>query len=347
MIAADLARALLMGWLPVAYILGALSLVQLYFIAFAVGAFSVVFDVCNATLFVSLVPARHYVQGSSLMNGSRAMSFVAGPSIGGLLVEVLAAPFALAVDAVSYLVSAGCLARISPAEPPLAHPTKGHFTAGLRWIARNPVMRFALAAVATLNFFNFIFHALLVLYATTALGLSAGTLGVVLGAGAVGGLIGSVLTGRIVRRIGIGPAVVLGCVAFPVPLLLVPLASGPTPLVLGLLFLSEFGNGIGVVILDITIGAVQAALIPDELRSRVTGAWRTLNYGIRPIGALTGGYLGTALGLRPALWIATTGALLGVLWLIPSPVPRMRELPGRDDEAPAGEASAIVQSSPS
>jgi MFS family permease len=102
-----------------------------------------------------------------------------------------------------------------------------------------------------------------------------------------------------------------------------------------------------VVILDITIGAVQAALIPDELRSRVTGAWRTVNYGIRPIGALIGGYLGTALGLRPALWIATTGALLGVLWLIPSPVPRMRELPGRDDEAPAGEASAIVQSSPS
>jgi MFS family permease len=347
MIAADLARALLMGWLPVAYILGVLSLVQLYFIAFAVGAFSVVFDVCNATLFVSLVPSRHYVQGSSLMNGSRAMSFVAGPSTGGLLVQLLAAPFALAVDAVSYFVSAGCLARISPAEPPLAHPTKGPFTAGLRWIARNPVMRSALAAVATLNFFNFIFHALLVLYATSALGLSAGTLGVVLGAGAVGGLIGSVLTGRIVRRIGIGPAVVLGCVAFPVPLLLVPLASGPTPLVLGLLFLSEFGNGIGVVILDITIGAVHAALIPDELRSRVTGAWRTLNYGIRPIGALTGGYLGTALGLRPALWIATAGALLGVLWLIPSPVPRMRELPGRDDEAPAGEASAIVHSSPS
>jgi hypothetical protein len=95
--------------------------------------------------------------------------------------------------------------------------------------------------------------------------------------------------------------------------------------------------------------------VPELLRDRPfrrfwTGQSVSLfgdQYGIRPIGALTGGYLGTALGLRPALWIATAGALLGVLWLIPSPVPRMRELPGRDDEAPAGEASAIVHSSPS
>jgi MFS family permease len=345
MIAADLARALLMGWLPVAYILGVLSLVQLYFIAFAVGAFSVLFDVCNATLFVSLVPSRHYVQGSSLMNGSRAMSFVAGPSIGGLLVQILAAPFALAVDAMSYFVSAGFLARISPAEPPLAHPEKGDLTAGPRWIVRNRVMRSTLAAAATLNFFNFIFQALFVLYATTGLGLSAGTVGAVLGAGAVGGLVGSFLTGRIIRRIGIGPAVVLGLVAFPAPFLLVPLAGGPEPIVLALLFLSEFGSGIGMMLLDITMGAVHAALIPDKLRSRVRGASRTLNYGVRPIGALTGGYLGTVLGLRPALWIATAGALLGVLWLIPSPVSRMRELPGRDDEAPAGEAPAIAQPS--
>jgi predicted MFS family arabinose efflux permease len=94
------------------------------------------------------------------------------------------------------------------------------------------------------------------------------------------------------------------------------------------------------------MGAVHAALVPDALRSRVSGAWRTLNHGIRPIGALAGGYLGAALGLRPDLWIAIAGSILGVLWLIPSPVPRMRELPGREDEVPAGEA-APSQSSPS
>jgi hypothetical protein len=94
-----------MASLPVAYVLDVLSLVQLYAIAFVVGAFSVLFDLSNATLFVSLVPTRHHVQGNSLLNGTRAMSFVAGPSIGGLLVQILAAPFALAVDAASYLVS--------------------------------------------------------------------------------------------------------------------------------------------------------------------------------------------------------------------------------------------------
>ena len=80
-------------------------------------------------------------------------------------------------------------------------------------------------------------------------------------------------------------------------------------------------------LLDIASGSLQAALIPDALRSRVSGAWRTVNYGMRPLGAVAGGVLGSTTGLRPTLWIATAGGMLSVLWLLPSPVPRMRELP--------------------
>jgi predicted MFS family arabinose efflux permease len=246
-------------------------------------------------------------------------------------VHALTAPVALVVDAVSYLLSASFLDRISPQEPPTEQAERGHVVAGLRYLVGSPILRASLGATATINFFNFVFFALFILYATRELGVGSATLGAILGAGAVGGVIGSLVTGRIGRRIGIGPAYMLGCVLFPAPLLLVPLAGGPEPVVLALLFLAEFGSGLGVMILDISAGAIFAALIPDRLRARVSGAYMTVNYGVRPLGSLVGGALGATIGLRPTLWIATAGALAGVLWLMPSPVPRLRDLPEPED----------------
>src|SRR5207249_11539220 len=122
-------------------------------------------------------------------------------------------------------------------------------------------------ASATINFFNFAFFALFILYATRSLHIRPGVLGAVLGAASVGGVIGSVVTGRIGRRIGIGPAYALGCFLFPVPIVLVPPAGGPRWLVLGCLFLAEFFSGFGVMILDIAAGAIRAAVVPDRLRA--------------------------------------------------------------------------------
>jgi predicted MFS family arabinose efflux permease len=189
-----------------------------------------------------------------------------------------------------------------------------------------------LLATATINFFNFVFFALFVLYATRTLGVSPGTLGLVLGAGAAGALVGSVITTPVTRRIGIGPALVAGCVLFPLPLLLVPLAAGSETVVLTCLFLAVFGSGLGVMLLDISAGSIFAAVIPHRLRSRVSGAYTFVNYGVRVLGSLVGGLLGSTLGLRPTLWIGAVGALLGVLWLLPSPVPRLRDLPEAADE---------------
>lgn len=327
MIAADAGRAVLLASVPVAYALGALTIAQLYVVAFLTGTLSMLFFVSQTALFVALVRREQYVEASSLLNGSRAFSYVAGPSVAGGLVQILTAPYALVADACSFMVSAFYLARIDPVEPPPSGDEPGQVLAGARFIRSSPTMRSALGATATINFFNFAFFALFVLYATRYLHVRPGLLGLVLGAGAIGGLIGAAVTGRIGRRIGIGPAFVLGCVLFPVPIMLVPLAGGPQPLVLAMLFLAEFGSGLGVMILDISGNAIFAAVVPDRLRARVSGAYLVVNYGVRPLGALFGGALGSAIGVRSTLWVATAGAVVGFLWLLPSPLPRLRELP--------------------
>jgi MFS family permease len=327
MIATNLGRGALIATIPLAYAFDALTMEQLYVVAFLAGTLTVIFGVAWASLFTTLVEREEYVAASSLLHGSRAFSFVAGPSVGGVLVQVFRAPLALVIDALSFLVSAAFLASIHPREAETEEAESGHIVAGLRYILQTPIIRASLAATATVNFFNFMFWALFILFATRTLDVEPGTLGLVLGAAAVGGLIGSIVTGRVSRRIGIGPAFVFGCVLFPAPLVLVPLAGGPQPVVLAMLFSAEFLSALGVMIVDISAGSIFAAQIPERLRARVSGAYTFVNYGVRPLGSLAGGALGAAIGLRPTLWIATLGALLGVLWLLPSPLPRLRELP--------------------
>jgi MFS family permease len=324
-------RAALIATIPVAYVLDALTMAQLYVVSFLIGTLSVVFFVAYSTLFVSLVPRERYVEANQLLNGSRAMSYVAGPSIGGLLVQVFSAPGALIADACSFLASGFAMSSISPTEPPTEQAERGHIKAGVRYMWGSPIIRASLLATATINFFNFVFWALFILFATKTLGVTPGVLGLVLGAASIGGVLGSLVTGRISRRIGIGPAFILGCVLFPAPLVLVPLAGGSDLTILACLFFAELLSGFGVMILDISAGSIKAALVPDRLRARVSGAYMVVNYGVRPLGALVGGGLGTWIGLRPTLWIASVGAILGVLWLLPSPLPRLRELPEADE----------------
>jgi MFS family permease len=227
------------------------------------------------------------------------------------------------------------LGRVRAGEPEIElsqETLRRQVVEGMGFIARDRILGPALASVATLNFFNFVFGALFILYATRELDVGAGTLGLVLGAGAVGGVIGAAVAGRVSRRMGLGPAFVLGMILFPAPLLLVPLAGGPHPVVISMLFAAEFLSALGVMILDITAGAIIVGMTPHRLRSRATGALRFVNMGVRPLGALVGGALGSVLGLRPTLFLAAAAGVAGVLWLIPSQVPKLIELP---EEEPA------------
>jgi MFS family permease len=347
MIAVDIGRAALIASVPAAYVAGVLTIQQLYVVGFLTGSLTVLFDLSWSTVFVAIAPRELYVQGSSLLNGSRSLSYVIGPTLGGTLVQVLTAPVALAVDAVSFIVSALFLTRVKADEAPLEpDPTsiRSRFAAGLRFAAYDPIIRPTLLAAATINFFNFAFAALFVLYATRYLGVSPGTLGLALGVGAIGGLLGAVVAGPIGRRIGVGPAYALGCVLFPAPLILIPLVSGPPEVVFAALLLSEFGAGLGVMILDVNAGSIILARTPDRIRARATGAFRTLNYGIRPIGAFLGGMLGTAIGVQETLLIVTVAPLLGVLWLIGSPVIRQRSLPESAEPTPESTVQAKYSS---
>lgn len=332
MIVCDLGRFALFAAVPVCWALHVLALWQLYAVVFAAGTLSIVFNVADSTLFVSIVPESAYVDGQSLINGSRAFSFMAGPSAGGLLAQLLTAPFAIIADALSFLGSAFFLGRIQPAEPP-ADDSPGGVGDGLRFIARSPIVRASIIGVSVVNLFTLMYAALFTLYAIRALHVSAGMLGMVLGCGAVGGLLGSVTTKRITGRIGTGMAYVAGAFGFTAPLALAPLASlcpghaSGGPLVLMVLFCGEFLCGFGMMVLDISIGAIFASVIPDDIRSRVSGAFSAVNYGARPIGALLGGFLGSSLGLVPTLWIAVAGGVFGAALMVPSPLPRFRLQP--------------------
>ncbi|MFL5897087.1 MAG: MFS transporter [Solirubrobacterales bacterium] len=328
LVAADLGRALLLMTIPAAWALGALSLTQLYFVAFASGSLGVIFSVAYDVVFVSLLERDDYIEGSSLLQGSRAASSVFGNGVAGLLVQWLTAPFVLLLDACSYIASAFFVARARGAEAAPAPPEgeRQSLAAGGRFIAGTPLIRASLLASATLNLFNTAFYALLVLYATRNLGIGAGALGLALAIGGVGSLVGVLLMRRLSSRLGLGMSLVVAFVITPAPLLLVPLAAGlPSPALI--LAVAEFFNGLGVMVLDVGLGALYAALVPDPLRARVSGAFLLVNYGVRPIGALAGGLLATAVGLQATMWVTAIGALAGVLWLLPSPMPRLRDLP--------------------
>jgi predicted MFS family arabinose efflux permease len=329
MIIADVARALLLASVPLAAAFDVLTFLQLYAVAFAVGTFAVMFDVSWSTLFVTVVPRRDVVDANSKLSASRAVSFVTGPSVAGFLVQVLTAPVTLLVDAFSYLGSALFLSRIRAEEPPVEYDGNGvlqSLRAGMRFVLGDGVIRADLACAATVNLFNFVFHAIFVLYATKELGVAPGTLGVALGVGAVGGILGALVAPRLERAIGIGRSVLVGSILFPAPLILVPIASG-SELQLGVMLgAAEFFSSVGVMIFDVSAASMIFLRTPDRIRARTTGTFRFVNYGIRPIGALLGGALGTALGLEAALWIGVVGALAGAIWLLFSPVPRLREV---------------------
>ncbi len=326
MIASDILRALLIGCIPLLFVLGHLAFAELYGVALLVGTLSLTFQLAQNSLFPAFVTKDRYVDANALLQGSRAVSYLAGPSLGGFLVQLLSAPIAVLFDAFSYVVSALTLLGIAPQEPPPAPRTHQGASVGVRFLWHSPVLRPMLLALATVNLFNYVFSALFLLYASQGLHIGAALIGLISGIGAMGAITGALVAGRLSRRIGVGRTLLFGTALFPAPLLLVPLAGGPRLLVLALLLAAELGSGFGVMLLDISFGALWTAHLPDEIRARVNGAFSFVNNGIRPIGALLGGALPALIGVHGTLWLGAVGALLGCLWLLPSPVPSLKSV---------------------
>jgi MFS family permease len=328
MIVADVLRGAALATIPLAWWLGTLTIWHLLAVTFAVGALTVLFDLSSASFFVALVHRSQYVDANSKIGATRSLSYIGGPSLAGVLVQVFTAPIALLADAVSFLVSAVALGGVHVREPAVERDgtsARDDLVAGFRYLAHQPVLRAGVACTSIINLFSFFIFAIFVLYASRSLELSAGLIGVILGAASIGALAGALIAPRVGRRLGIGRAVVLGAVLFPAPMALFPLAHGDAWLAGSMLLAGEFLASVGVMIFDVNQNSLSAMIMPNEVRSRVVGVSRFFNYGTRPFGALLGGVLGGAIGLRPTLWIGVVGCLLGVFFLLASPMPKMRE----------------------
>jgi len=337
LIAADLVRTIVLLSLPVVYWLGWLSLWHLFAIAILAGTAHVVFNTANSAFFVRLVSADKFLEANSKLSATRSFSFMAGPAVGGLLIQWITAPFAMIVDALTFVWSAFQLARLKTTSgevPPTEEPMLIRAKAGMVYVMRHTLIRASLFCATTLNFFTFFGNALLILFASRNLGLDAGTIGLAFGIGAAGGLVGAALARPLTARLGAGRLVAISCVMFPSALAIIALTDGPVWMRVTILIVGQFISSFSVMTFDIPLMSMQAKSIHDEMRSRVTGAFLSVNFGVRPLGAIFGGLLGSWIGPRETLIVAAVGAALSVLWLIWSPILGVRRI--EDVEPPEG-----------
>lgn len=337
MIFADLARLVVLLTLPIAYWLGVMSLVQLYAVAILAGTAQVVFSTFYSSFFVRLVRREQFLEANSKLSSTRSLASMIGPAIGGALVQFVSAPVAVIADALSFLFSAVQLNRLEVEEivPDAAGESLFQRAwSGMRYLLEHPYLRASLACATTLNFFTFIGSTLVILFASRDLGLSPGTIGLALGVGASGGLFGATQAGRIARWIGIGPLIAIASVTLPLALTIIAFASGPVWFRAIEFGAAEFVFAVSVMCFDVPLMSLQASVIADTMRSRVTGAFSTVNFGVRPLGAVLGGLLGGWIGPRETLLVSGIGGALSVLWLIGSPIIRVRTIAALQEQFP-------------
>ncbi|MEO7260171.1 MAG: MFS transporter [Jatrophihabitantaceae bacterium] len=232
MVWADLLRAAVLISLPAAHLLGVVSLGQLYAVALVTGAGGVLFNTAYPAFFAHLVPRSSYVEANSKLSTTRSASYVAGPALGGALVQALTAPVAALVDAVSFVGSALLVGRIPLTEPavdaaPQAASVWQRARDGMGYVIRHPVLRAALGCATTINFFTFFSSGLLVLFASRMLGLTPGVIGLTFGIGSTGALLGAVIAPRVSAAVGVGRSITMGAVLFPAPIAIAAAADGP------------------------------------------------------------------------------------------------------------------------
>jgi MFS family permease len=339
MILTDLGRAALLLLVPIAAWLGVLRIELLLLVAFLVGALSVFFEIASQSFVPTILPVEELTQGNARLHTGWSLAEVAGPGLAGTLTQLFSAPAALLIDAVSYLCSAALLSGIRTAEPwPAtgADGAKPHFwrelSEGLRVVASTPILRATAVATGLGNIFDGAFFAMLVLYLARTLRLDAGTIGAILTTGAVGFLIGSLFPERVARRVGLGRAILLGCLAALPGQLLVVAASGPPIVAAVMVAAGQFIVGLTIPTYDVNQFSLRQAVTPLRLQGRVNATMRTLIRGTVPLGALAGGVLAEPLGLRGIMVSGLLGSVAAFLAIWFSPVRTLVAPPQRMDE---------------
>ncbi len=331
LIAADGARAIVLFSIPVAYALNSLRMEQLYVATFIEGCLGALFDAAYPAYVPTLIGVDRVVEGNSKLATSSSIAEIGGPGLAGGLVQLISAPFAILVDAVSFAVSAVSVLLIQAPEPPRparAVPTavRADIVEGLRLVRGHPVlfpivMRSVVAHVAG-SFYGVLY----VIYLIDDLHLPPVLLGIVVSAGGVGSLIGSLFAARVIRRFGLGPALIWTATGAAVLGVLTPLAGGPLVVATAMVFLPQLiGDGLQTIEGVAELSLIQG-LSPDRILGRVNATLEVFSHGIAyPIGALTAAAVAGAIGVRGGIALGWAGMTVSILLLVLSPVPRIRE----------------------
>ncbi len=339
LIGADLVRALALAMIPLAWWLDALSIPFLCLVVLVAGVGSLLFDIAYQAFLPAVVTRDRLVDGNGKLELSRTASELVGPGIAGTVVQVVGAPLSMLLNAALYLGSALTIWRMRVREQIGLPDSEGdggtwrRIRAGLAVVWTVGALRALTGARGVLNLFNAMLEAVFVLYVVQVLRVGPATLGLVFGIGGLGFLVGALLPALANRRFGLGATTAVALVVVGTSDLLVPLAEGWGWLVVPLLIAAQFFFGIGMTLFNVNQVSIRQALVPDHLRGRAGATARFVAMGAVPVGALLGGLMGEAIGLRPTLMLAALGEIAAAGWLWYSPLRGIHQLAGED--APA------------
>jgi MFS family permease len=345
LIAADLGRAVLLATIPAAALAGLLRIEQLYAVALLVGTLGLFADVARGSLLPSLVGRESLPEANAKLAMSVSVARVTGPGLAGALAQLLTAPIAVAVDALSFLISAACLSRVHVLEAPPAAAGRRvweEIGRGIRWVRDSPVLRAQVGATALLNFFAGGITAVEILFFTRELGLAPAVLGTILATTGAASIAGAALAGRTANRFGLGPTMVAALALFGVSQFAVAFAAGPPVVVTAMLLVGIGGIQLAAPVYGVGAAALLQGVTPDHLLGRVGASVRFLLVGPALVGALVGGASGDALGLRTTVLLGAVGQLVPCLWLYLSPVRSLRWLPPPPEGPPPAALEAAA-----
>ena len=328
LIAADAGRAVILASIPIAAIWHGERLWQFYAALFLVGLLTVFFDIAHTTYLPQILGPDELMDGNSKLAANTSIAAIAGGSFGGFLVQWLTAPFAIAVDAASYLWSALWLRTIQThEEPPLPEPDRHlrrEIREGLAFVLGNPLLRPIALNTAGRMLFQSAYDGIILVYLVRRVHLTPGIIGLLSTVGFLGALAASYCTTRITARIGDIRALVIGSVVNGLGFVSFAL-TGPEWR-LGFFVLGGTLTSFTIVLMHIVSVTTVQTVCPESLLGRVNATMQVMIWGVMPIGSIIGGLLATFYGLHFTLWFVGTGMLLASLWLV-VPARNLRLLP--------------------
>lgn len=327
----DIIRAVVLLAIPLAAFRDMLNLPLVLVVVFFVGAFNLLFDISDGAFIPLVVPRDRLVEGNSKIEASYATAQMGGPAIGGALVSLFTAPFAILITAVTLLSSASLIKRSTVVEPtPVVNhgrSVRADIGEGLGFVWNHQILRPVLITAAGHNFFGWIFLSVYVLYMKRNLGISDFQVGLVFAAGGVGALMGTLITPALNRRFGIGPVMVTGNLLFGVTGLLIPAAILIPSYALEIVIVCEFLQYLCELPFFLNAITLLQLQSPDAMRGRVMSTRKFVTWGVQPFGSLLGGLLGGLITVPWTLAFGEFGLLAVGIWLCLNPIRSMRAIP--------------------